>query len=113
MDVHVAQCEYHVLYIALNFLFLQHFQLLMQTFVLARFEPSLVFVSQVAAQALVHCMCTTVTCTSSHNTCTVHVHVHVHVYCHVSIIPSYNVYLYMYFLQDEVSRWYLSNRHSE
>ena len=60
MDVHVhctciALCEYHVLYmyIALYFLFLQHFQLLMQTFVLARFEPSLVFVSQVAAQALV------------------------------------------------------------
>jgi hypothetical protein len=31
----------------------QHFQLILQTFVLARFEPSLVFVSQVAVQALV------------------------------------------------------------
>ena len=37
-----------------NFLLVQHFQLIMQTFVLARFEPSLVFVSQVAVQALVH-----------------------------------------------------------
>ena len=34
-------------------LLLQHYQLLMQTFVLSRFEPSLVFLSQVAAQAVV------------------------------------------------------------
>ena len=31
----------------------QHFQLLMQTFVLSRFEPSLVFLSQISAQAIV------------------------------------------------------------
>ena len=31
----------------------QHFQLLMQTFVLTRFEPSLVFLSQIAVQAIV------------------------------------------------------------
>ena len=32
---------------------LQHFQLLMQTFVLVRFEPSLQFLSRIAAQAIV------------------------------------------------------------
>lgn len=32
---------------------LQHFQLLLQTFVLSRFEPSLVFLSQISAQAIV------------------------------------------------------------
>ena len=31
----------------------QHFQLLLQTFLLARFEKSLLFLSQIAAQALV------------------------------------------------------------
>ena len=36
----------------------QHFQLLMQTFVLTRFEPSLVFLSQIAVQAIVSvCVC--------------------------------------------------------
>lgn len=32
---------------------LQHFQLLMQTFVLVRFEPSLQFLSEITAQAIV------------------------------------------------------------
>ena len=35
------------------FLLSQHFQLLTQTFVLTRFEPSLVFLSQIALQAIV------------------------------------------------------------
>lgn len=42
-----------VIVLYMSILSIQHFQLIMQTFVLARFEPSLVFVSQVAAQALV------------------------------------------------------------
>ena len=32
---------------------MQHFQLLMQTFILVRFEPSLQFLSKIAAQAIV------------------------------------------------------------
>ena len=43
----------YICVIVVSLLSIQHFQLIMQTFVLARFEPSLVFVSQVAAQALV------------------------------------------------------------
>ena len=37
---------------------LQHFQLLLQVFVLTRFEPSLVFLSQIASQAIVSCITT-------------------------------------------------------
>ena len=93
-------------------LLVQHFQLIMQTFVLARFEPSLVFVSQVAVQALVHIyimlwtlayMCTcTLYITHVCGTYILYVHASNSFY-----LPSLD------WLQEELSRWCSSSRESK
>ena len=74
-----AECVYIIIYTGIDcsFLSVQHFQLIMQTFVLARFEPSLVFVSQVAVQALVH-VYITLQCSYMYLYLCIGVHVHVY-----------------------------------